>query len=93
MAQQYEQRDNTGTIFKNNRKEKDSQPDYTGKALVDGKEKAVSLWVKQGKSGPFFSMSLQEPWKPAGEADKANGYQKQSLNEYPDNSDDSFIPF
>lgn len=93
MAQQYEIRDNSGSIFKNNRKEKENQPDYTGKALIDGKEKAVSMWVKEGKNGKFFSVSFQEPWKPAGEPDKANGYVKdnQPLNEYPD--EDSLIPF
>ena len=91
MAQQYEQRDNSGTIFKNLNKTKDTQPDWTGKGLIDGKEKAISLWVKQGKNGEFLSASFQEPWKPAGEPDKANGYQKQPLplNEYPEDE----IPF
>ena len=88
---QYEQRDNSGSIFKNNRKEKDSQPDYTGKALIDGKEKSVSMWIKEGKNGKFFSVSFQEPWKPAGEPEKANGYMKDPLplNEYPEDE----IPF
>ena len=91
MAQQYEQRDNSGSIFKNNRKEKDTQPDYTGKALIDGKEKSISMWIKEGKSGKFFSLSFQEPWKPAGEPEKANGYMKDPLplNEYPEDE----IPF
>ena len=91
MAQQYEQRDNSGSIFKNNRKEKDTQPDYTGKALIDGKEKSISMWIKEGKNGKFFSVSFQEPWKPAGEPEKTNGYMKDPLplNEYPEDE----IPF
>ena len=91
MAQQFEMKDNSGNIFKNNRKEKDSQPDFTGKALIDGKEKSISMWVKEGKSGKFFSVSFQEPWKPAGEPEKANGYMKDPLplNEYPEDE----IPF
>ena len=89
---QYEQRDNTGTLFKNDRKENDNQPSFTGRCIVDGKPKQISAWVKEGKSGKFFSLSFREPYQPAQEETKSNGYQKQSLNEYPDQDLDS-IPF
>ena len=91
MAQQYEQRDNSGSLFKNDRKENENQPGYTGKCMVNGKPMQVSAWVKEGKNGKFFSLSFQERWKPAGEPDKANGYMKDPLplNEYPDEE----IPF
>ena len=91
MAQQYEQRDNSGSLFKNDRKENDNQPAYTGKCMVNGLPMQISAWVKEGKSGKFFSLSFQEPWKPAGEQNKANGYMKDPLplNEYPEDE----IPF
>ena len=36
-----EQKDNTGAIFKNDFKKTETQPDYKGKCLVDGKEKEI----------------------------------------------------
>lgn len=60
----YEMKDNSGSIFKNDKKEKETHPDYRGKMMVDGKEKSVSLWVKESKNGvKYFSMSIQEPYK------------------------------
>ena len=57
--------DNTNrvVIFKNNKKEKESHPDYTGTVNVEGKEYTISLWVTDGKSGKFFSGSIAEPYK------------------------------
>jgi hypothetical protein len=54
----YEQRDNSGSLFKNTFKQKDNQPDYTGAGLIDGSEYRVSAWVKEGQKGKFFSLSF-----------------------------------
>jgi len=54
---------NRGVLFKNNRKEKDTHPDYTGKINVDGKDKQLSAWLKEGKNGKFMSLSVSDPYK------------------------------
>jgi hypothetical protein len=64
----YEQRDNSGSVFVNDRKDKDTHPDRTGTAMIDGKNYWVSGWIKKDRNGKSF-MSLafkpKEEQKPA----------------------------
>jgi hypothetical protein len=57
-----ENKPNTGAIFKNDNKKAENHPDYRGKVNVNGKEMEIALWVKQGKSGSYFSASFSEPY-------------------------------
>jgi uncharacterized protein (DUF736 family) len=54
---------NTAVIFKNNKKENEKHPDYRGTINVDGRELEISLWIKDGKAGKFFSGKIQEPYQ------------------------------
>ena len=50
----YEQRDNSGSLFKNDRKEKETHPDYKGDAMVNGQMVWMSAWLKIASNGTKF---------------------------------------
>jgi uncharacterized protein (DUF736 family) len=57
----YEQRDNSGVLFANNKKKNDREPDYRGDSMVNGQVVEVSAWSKPTKNGGLFlSLSFRE---------------------------------
>lgn len=81
-----------GVLFKNDKKKKDSHPDYTGNVTLtkdllnayleemgSGTELKVDLaaWIKQGQKSKFFSLSISAPFK--GER-KSNGGRPATTN-------------
>jgi len=57
MASKYP---NSGTLGKNDRKQKDSDPNLSGKCEVAGVEYWLSGWTKTGKDGSkFISLSFR----------------------------------
>lgn len=92
----YEQKPNTGAIFQNKKKEKDSHPDMKGDFNIEGQKFVIAGWWKEGKNGKFLSVSVQE-WK-APELSKRveKPERKQERKPIPVNAnweEDSEIPF
>ncbi len=73
----YEQRDMSGSIFKNREKEKGNAAherwaDYKGEAMIDGVSYWVSVWVKlpEGKT-PYMSLAFKPKEARPAQAKKA----------------------
>lgn len=50
---------NRGALFKNDRKERENQPDYTGSLNVGGRDFWLSAWLQKSKAGkPYMSVSV-----------------------------------
>ena len=47
----FEQKELSGSLFKNDKREKDTHPHATGSALIGGVEYWVSAWTKTDKNG------------------------------------------
>jgi uncharacterized protein (DUF736 family) len=69
---------NSGALF-SNEKTKETQPDYRGKADVNGKEMEISAWVKTSQNGKkYLSLSFQEPYKKPEQFDAKKYAQKEA---------------
>lgn len=52
--EKYQPRDNSGSLFNNNRKERETSPDKKGKCRIGNKDYYVAAWAKQSKSGETY---------------------------------------
>ena len=86
----YQQKPNSGALFKNHRKEKDTHPDYRGTCNINGTELEISAWLKKSQKGEMFmSLAFQPPRvKPPQPAQPAT--KPGEMNPPGDNSD---VPF
>lgn len=56
----YETKDMTGSLFRNNRKEKDTHPDYNGSCRIDGHDMWMSAWLRERPNGEkYFSFAFK----------------------------------
>lgn len=60
-------KDNTGSIWANDKKQSDNHPDRTGSALIGGREYWLKGWLKKTKDGKSY---LSLSFKPKDHASK-----------------------
>lgn len=69
----YEHKDGSGSLWVNDKKTAENQPDYRGSGKLNGKDFEISAWKKVTQNGKtFLSLALSEPYKkpePKKEAD------------------------
>lgn len=65
----YEQKPETGALFKNKKKLNDRHPDYTGTATVNGQKLSISAWINESNAGEkYMSLKFEEPRSPRQDA-------------------------
>tara|TARA_Y100000310_G_scaffold159430_1_gene158985 strand:- start:599 stop:826 length:228 start_codon:yes stop_codon:yes gene_type:complete len=57
----FENKENYGALFKNENKNKDNQPDYTGTVNVEGADYKIAGWIKESKAGnTYLSLKVSD---------------------------------
>lgn len=74
----FEQRELSGSLFKNKHKEKETHADYQGTCLIEGTEYWMNAWIKKGKEGTYMSFAFkakdkQEARKPDNQPSRVPG--------------------
>lgn len=88
----YEQRDNSGSLFPNDRKETEKHPDWTGTIRVDGKDYWLSGWTKQGSRGEFYSLAVK-PKEQGGAPRQQQSRPQQAPEQTTFTNDEESVPF
>lgn len=72
----YENPPGMGSLLKNTRKEKDTQPDWRGDLTTpDGSKWEIAIWEGQTRTGiPRLSVKVQEPFQPGQGGGQSQGY-------------------
>lgn len=83
----YEIKDNSGSLFKNDKREKDSHPQARGSARINGVDYWISAWTKPTRDGDGKWQSLSFTPKD----DQPRQPVKDAIDSLPDLDDE--VPF
>ena len=90
MTEKKPRRDNGGSMWKNDRKEKPTHPDFTGSVTIAGKDYWLSGWLRQAPSGNRYTslaFKAKAP-KPEYVAPKSNAQPGGQVEREPGSDDD-----
>jgi len=75
-----EKKDNSGVLFKNDKKESEKHPDYKGYLTVNNQEFWLSAWIKEGKTGKYMGLAIspKEDYQPK-QAPKKASFEDQDM--------------
>lgn len=89
----YEMKDNSGSLFKNERREKDTHAHARGSALIDGVEYWLDAWTNEDRNGNKYQslkFKRKDGQQSQSNASTGGGYGEQP-NGYGDPDED--LPF
>lgn len=54
----YQQKDNEGRLFRNEKKQQDSHADYEGSITVAGVDYWLKAWINEGQKGKWMKLAV-----------------------------------
>jgi len=80
-------KNNKGSISKNEKKTQPNHKDYSGSALIDGQEYWISGWIKDGRNGKFLSLAFdlkdQNQSKSSSSSSRSSKQEEESSEDMP----------
>lgn len=76
----YQQKDNSGALFKNEDKQEDTHADYRGSITVAGVDYFIDAWVNVAQSGrKYFGLRVKEKQQQGQQADQPRGHSQARM--------------
>ena len=84
----FEQKDNSFTLFNNDKKGNEKAPELKGRGLFNGEEVRIAIWKRTGKTGvEYWSGTIEKNDKPAEARKEETPVEDAVADEIPFNQD------
>lgn len=91
----YEHKDNTGSLFKNDKRTKDTQAQAVGSAVIDGVAYWMDAWTNEKNGAKYQSLKFRRKDNQAGTKEPSRATPGKAFRDYPSSSgaEDDGPPF